>query len=262
MGSAFFQSAAGRAKRKMEWFLWIAACVCVAYYVMIILYAGITTDFSWIWAVTGALCALLALAERSGKTAALPVWIRGGFLAVLAAGCCLFLILFTGVIRGMIPHEGNEMDYIVVLGAQVRGSVPSLSLQYRLDQAADTARKHPQAKLILSGGQGSGENLSEAECMRRYLEEKGLEPARLLMEDRSTSTLENLRLCDELYGCAQKSCAIISNGFHTYRAVRIAKKYGYQNVWGIPAASSKILLVHNAVREVFALVNEWRKGTI
>lgn len=262
MGSAFLHSAAGRAKRKMERILWIAACICIAYYVLIVLYAGITTDFSWFWAAAGILCALAAWMVRSGRWNALPAGIRWGVVSVTAAGCCLFLVLFAGVLRGMVANGGAQPEYIVVLGAQVRGSVPSLSLQYRLDKAAESAKEYPQAKLILSGGQGSGEDISEAECMRRYLAQKGLEEDRILTEDRSTSTLENLRFSDELYSCAGKPCAIISNGFHICRSVRIAEKYGYQNVWGIPAASSKILLVHNAVREVFALVNEWRKGTI
>ncbi len=246
----------------MVQFFRIAGIICIAYYVLIVLYAGITTDFSVIWPVFSAGCFLAAFLIRTGKWQALPAAIRKGTVVVLAAGCCLFFVLLVNVIRGMTLRTEAGPDYVIVLGAQVRGDVPSLSLRYRLDEAARVAEQYPEARLILSGGKGGGENITEAECMRRYLTEKGLSADRILLEDRSTTTLENLRYSDEAYDCAERPCGLVSNGFHIYRAVLIAKKYGFQNVWGIPARSSAILLVHNTVREVFALVNEWRKGTV
>ncbi len=83
-------------------------------------------------------------------------------------------------------------DYAVILGAKVNGEIPSLSLQFRLDAALEYAIQYPHVYLILSGGQGPGEHISESEAMKRFLVKNGIQEERLLIEDLSTSTYENL----------------------------------------------------------------------
>ena len=254
--------AAGKARAVMEQLFWIIGIACMLYYVIITAYAGFGVSFGWFWPALGILCFGMALLIRSGKWQALPAWLRYGLTGCAAAGGCLFLVLLVFVIRGMFARTERQPEYLIVLGSQVRGDVPSRSLKFRLDEAASQAEKYPQAKLILSGGKGDGENISEAECMFHYLKEQGIPESRLLLEDQSTSTLENLLFSDRLYACAQKPCGIISNAFHISRAAAIAKKSGYADAWGIPARCGAVLLLHDTVREVFAFVNEWRKGTI
>lgn len=243
-----------------------AGALCLAYYAVIVLYAGIGADFAWFWVFAGLLGLGAGRWVRKGGFHALPGFWRIGVSLLFAAGLALFLILLGCVFSGMSrrPEREAKADprYILVLGAQVKGEVPSRALAFRLEEAARLAGRWPKADLILSGGQGAGEDISEAECMRRYLEKKGIARERLLLEAASVSTWENLKLSEEAYGCAGVSCALVSNNFHIFRAVKIAEKLGYRKVFGSPAGTDSLLLVHNVVREVFALLNEWRKGTI
>lgn len=246
-----------------------AACIifgllCLAYYLVLILYAGITADFAWIW-----IAAALALFGGGFivhyghlHPGFFPGWLRWAVIAVLAAGCLFFVAICAKVIRGMSLTGSTNLDYVVVLGAQVRGSTPSRALNKRLKKALEYVQENENTILILSGGQGSGEDIAEAECMRHYLTEHGISEDRLVLEDRSTTTRENLEFSDSLTGCSGARTGIISNNFHIYRAVRLARKQGYQKVEGIAAPSDPVMQVHYVVREVFALVKEKIRGNI
>ncbi len=231
------------------------AVLCLLYYFMIVFYAGITADFAWIWIFF----ALLLFGVRqilcfSGShPGVIPVWILRAGLLMMAAGAAVFLIQAAQVAGGMFKKAEPDLDYVIVLGAQVKGEKPSRALRKRLDCAYEYAVKNPRTKLILSGGQGSGEDISEAECMRRYLTEAGLEPDRLLAEDRSTSTRENLEFCRSLYHPENARTGILSNNFHICRALILARDSGYTRVSGIPAHSDPWMQPHYIVREVFAL---------
>ena len=98
--------------------------------------------------------------------------------------------------------------------------------------------------------------------MLEYLTAEGIPEERLLSEDRSTSTKENLIFSDELTGCAQEPCGILSNNFHVFRAVTLARELGYRDPAGIPARSDPVMQVHYVVRETVALVTEKLKGEI
>lgn len=237
-----------------------AACLvfgilCLLYYLAIILYSGVTTDFAWIWAAAGIF--LLGLGQIMKyiryHPGAVPCWILWSGSALLLAGIVVFLYLAGCVVSGMNRKAEPGLDYVIVLGAQVRGEKPSRALRKRLDRAAEYAGENPDTVLILSGGKGSGEDISEAECMYRYLAEQGIDPERLKKEDRSTSTKENLEFSRELYHPEDSRTGLISNNFHIYRALALAKKSGYTQIYGIPASSDIGMQPHNIVREVFAL---------
>ena len=237
----------------------LAGLACLIYYLIIVFHAGITADFAWIWPVGAILLAALAAALRLGV---LPVWLRWG-LGLLALCALLFFALICSRIVGGMFSEGSEgLDYVVVLGAQVKGQSPSLALTKRLEKGLEYAQKNPDTILILSGGQGSGEEISEAECMRRWLVERGIPESRLILEDRSTTTRENLIFAHELTGCGERRTGIISNNFHIYRAVCLAKALGYQQAEGIAAPSDPLMQAHYVVREVFALVKERLTGNL
>lgn len=238
--------------------------LCLLYYLAIGLYAGFSASFSWFWLILGLLFAVSAFAIGYGKRhpGFFPGWFRAAVLSVICVGTVVFGLLVLCVISGMRKQGSKDLTYLVVLGAQVQGETPSRSLQMRLDRALAYARENEDTVLVLSGGQGGGEDISEAECMRRYLLEAGISPDRLVVEDQSTSTLENLRFSDELTGCASERTGIVTNDFHVYRALRLAKKLGYQKAEGIAAASDPLLEVHMVVREVFALVKEKISGNI
>ena len=160
------------------------------------------------------------------------------------------------VLSGMHLPDPEGTDYIIVLGAQVKGVRPSRALKRRLDKAVAVSEKNPAAKLILSGGRGSGEEITEALCMARYLRQKGIPDIRLILEDRSTTTRENLLFSDRMTGCASSRCGIVTNDFHVARALRIARKLGYADVSGIDAPGDAWMELHYVVRESAALIVE------
>lgn len=248
----------------MTAFLTVAGGLCLVYYFIIIVFAGITADFAWIWLLAGfglgALGGLLRW-ERL-HPGFFPVWLRYTFLAVIFLGMVIFIILCCQVIGGMYARGSEDLDYVVVLGAQVKGEVPSRALRKRLEKALAYASENENTILILSGGQGPGEDITEAECMRRWLTEKGIAEERLVLEEQSVSTKENLQFSDALTGCKEKRTGILSNNFHVYRAIRLAQKLGYRQPEGIAAASDPVMQVHYVVREAFALVKEKLRGNI
>lgn len=160
-------------------------------------------------------------------------------------------------IHQQIPENA---DYLIILGARVKGSIPSLSLQYRIDKAAEylTANKHTLA--IVSGGKGPGEDISEAKAMQQGLIAQGIEEARIMMEDKSTTTHENIVFSKELIPDTAASGLIVSNDFHIYRAVEIARKEGL-NMKGMPAKTPTVSLLKSYTREYLAItkyyLTEW-----
>lgn len=241
-----------------------AGALCLIYYLILVLYAGITADFAWIWLAAAVVLEGGAALLRYGKRhpGFFPAWLRWCVIGVLVAGFLVFFLICGQVVRGMMSQGSENLDYVVVLGAQVKGDVPSKALAKRLNRALRYARENENTVLILSGGQGSGEDISEAECMRRYLVGNGVPEERLVLEDQSVNTRENLKFSDVLTGCSQKRTGILSNNFHVYRAIKLAQKLGYQQAEGIAAASDPLMQVHYVVREVFALVKEKLVGNI
>lgn len=238
--------------------------VCLVYYGVIIFYVGLATDFAWIWLAGGLVLEGTALGLsflcRHGKNLPGWVWLAGGLL--LGAGLLLALYLGGLVVSAMGSKGSQNLDYVVVLGAHVQGETPSKALRKRLETALDYGEKNPDTMLVLTGGRGYGEDITEAECMRRWLIERGIPEERLILEDQSTSTKENLLFARTLTGCHQKRTGILSNDFHIYRALQLARFLGYGQAEGIAASSDMILLPHSVVREIFALVKEKLTGNI
>lgn len=152
-------------------------------------------------------------------------------------------------IHQQIPENA---DYLIILGARVKGSVPSLSLQYRIDKAAEYLSANKQTVVIVSGGKGPGEDISEAKAMQQGLIAQGIEEARIMMEDKSTTTHENIVFSKELIPDTAASGLIVSNDFHIYRAVEIAKKEGL-DMKGVPAKTPKVSLLKSYTREYLAI---------
>ena len=125
------------------------------------------------------------------------------------------------IANGKVSHTA---PYVLILGAKLFGDKPSLSLQNRLDVALGYLHSHPKAKVVVSGGQGEDEDISEALSMSRYLMGNGIEKERILLEDRSTSTYENIKFSKNLYNI--KHAVVVSNTYHLYRAKIIANRLG------------------------------------
>lgn len=142
----------------------------------------------------------------------------------------------------------------IVLGSQVRGDEPSLDLWARISAAERYLKENPSAKCIASGGQGEGENRSEAEVIREKLIERGISADRILVENRSESTEENIRYSKELLekNSLGSNAAIVTDEYHQLRASWLAEQQGL-TPYAVSAESPRNILSAMYTRELLAL---------
>lgn len=149
-----------------------------------------------------------------------PAWLKA-VLALILAGVLAFCGLFGAVLWGAYDHIQGDPQIMVILGCQVKPWGPSILLQDRLDEALDYLEDHPDMTVVVSGGQGPDEHISEAQCMYDYLTEHGVDGEQILMEDRSHNTVQNLRYTVELLAAegydTTADILVVSNGFHLTR---------------------------------------------
>ncbi len=154
--------------------------------------------------------------------------------------------------------DNSGADYAIVLGAGVRGNTPSASLYARMKAALQYANENPETVLILSGGQGRGENVSEARCMYDWLSSRGVSEDRLIMEDKATSTRENLEfsravILEREPDFSGKIC-VVSEGYHLARGKLYATLAGFENVTGAVGFNGYPVLTANYyIREAFGM---------
>lgn len=205
------------------------------------------------------------------------VWVALGAALVAAArvprarsaicGACAALALVACGLCGLIlssaaatPPAG--LDALVVLGAGLRpDGTPSEALRYRLDAALGYLEDNPGTACVVSGGQGLGESRTEAAAMREYLLGHGLAEGRVIVEDRSASTAENVRNSAGLLAPGA-SVGIVTNDFHLYRALRLAEKNGLPGASGLAAPSNPLYLPQSALRECAALAKDLLVGNL
>ncbi len=238
----------------------VLGILCFIYYIGITAYAGIRTSLSWLWVLGGLFFLLLwrlQIRAAAQPEAAMLRYVIRGMFALLIAGIVVLVLVGSRIVASMHVQPEAGLDYVIVLGAQVRGERPSRALRRRLDRAAEYARENPDTMLILSGGQGPDEGISEAECMRRYLTEQGIEEERMLLEDKSTSTRENLSFSAKFLNPSEDRVGVLTNSFHVYRAMMLAEKQGYAHVSGIPASADLGMQPHNVLRETCGVLAEW-----
>ena len=173
-------------------------------------------------------------------------------VSVLLIVLLLALLIPAGVIIGGMDGRGEPGgETLIVLGTTVNGTEPSPMLKQRLDAALDYLNTYPKAVCIVTGGKGDEVNLSEAQCMYNYLTAAGIDENRITMEDRATSTVENLRNVRTMLDTNEVD--ILSSDFHLYRAGLIAKDAEFIPTL-IPAKTEPIsLLAPWFLREIFAL---------
>lgn len=234
----------------------ILGILCLAYFISILCLTGFSEWFECIWIFAGGYFLILwkLLAYQKQHPAGMIRLLIAAAGVLGAAAGLLIIIEGSRVVRSMVQPQQGDLDYVIILGARVRGDQPTRALKKRLDKALEYAEKNPDTLFILSGGQGEDEGVSEAQCMYDYLRERGIDAGRLLTEDCSTSTRENLRFSAALLNREKNRIGILSNNFHICRALMLARQEGYQQVCGIPASSDLWMQPHYILREITALV--------
>ena len=169
----------------------------------------------------------------------------------------ILVLVFSVFMIKSTKQKPNGNPTVIVLGCRVYGERPSLMLMERLNAAYKYLIENDDAICILSGGQGDGESISEAECMYRYLTEKGISSERLYQEDKSTSTRENLDFSKEIIDehKLNNEVAIVTNEFHGYRARKIADSLEINSA-AIPAKTAWWLFPTYYVRELYGILYE------
>lgn len=178
-------------------------------------------------------------------------------LLLAFAVSALFIGTFASVVN-QSKNTSNGETTIITLGCRVRGDVPSLQLQARSRETVKYLEENPNAVAILSGGQGPDENISEGECMYNLITEAGIDANRLFVENKSTSTDENIAFSKKIIeeNGLDKNIIVVTSEYHLKRAKMICKKNGL-NANGIPAHSSFYSLPTFYTREVFGVWAQW-----
>lgn len=208
--------------------------------------------FFLVWVALGAALLVASRVERA-RFAICAAFVVG---AIVVGGLSA-LIATTAAVT---PPAG--VDCLVVLGAGLRpDGYPSETLRFRLEAALAYLDENPGTSCIVSGGQGFGEPLTEADAMAEYLEARGLDGARITKEGRSGTTVENVRNSSVLLA-PDATVAIVTNDFHLYRALRIAKKNGLPGAYGLAARTNPLYLPQATLRECAAIVKETLTGNM
>lgn len=176
--------------------------------------------------------------------------------ALLVLGAAVFAVFEAPVISNAKTDADPQSDYLIVLGAGVNGSAPSLSMVNRLEAALDYLEAYPDAVAIVSGGQGAGEDVTEASAMRDWLVAHGMPESRIVQEDQSTSTRENLEnsfaIIRSRGGDPADGVAVVSSEYHLYRAKQMARALGAKPLGVAAETTLPTMRANYFIREAFA----------
>ena len=242
----------------------LAGLAMIAYFFALGIFVRFGQSLSELWLLAGLLCVgRFFVWKHIYKTEKYPpkkpVFIlRGLFCIALAVFLLMEGIILSG---GLMPPE-PALDYIVVLGARVNGREPSGALRNRIQVAREYLDANPDTIAVLSGGQGADEEISEAQCMFDHLTAGGIDPVRLIIEDRSTDTSENLIFSRALIPDADVRVGLVSNNFHIFRALALARKLGWDNVYGVPVATTLFSMPHYLMREFIGVLYDGLRGNL
>lgn len=231
-------------------FFILIALLSAAYYALCVSYAHAGVSWLWIWPLLSLLCIVRFLMLHFRLR--IPKWISLIYHLLALCFAVLFAVIEGRIILSMNISPAPELDYIITLGAAVRDGLPTSPLKLRIDTSAEYLLENPDTVAIASGGQGPGESMSEAACIKKYLLESGIAEERILLEERSTDTEQNIEYSFEMIPPGAK-VGIVTSSFHIYRALRLAELAGH-HPYAVPAPALLPLGIHYTVREFFAVV--------
>lgn len=240
--------------------LWGLLAILSLVYGLIVKSIGSGTRFYLVWIAIAIIFALLFAAAHFHIFKKLHTAMKCLVVVILVICVASAAVVETSILSKFNSKGEENLDYIIVMGAQVKKSGPSTVLRYRLDTAADYLKKNPDTLCIVSGAQGPNEPTTEALGMSEYLQKKGISEDRIIMEDKATNTYANIKNSAEFIDIKHDKVGIVTNNYHVCRSVNIARKYGYKNVCGIAAPSNKLYLPNNMLRESMSFVKDKLMG--
>ena len=188
-----------------------------------------------------------------------------------AAGILIlaFVLVFTGLFAAVLSGSRDRIvgkpEVVIILGCQVMPSGnPSVLLRDRLDTALSYLENDKDTLIIVSGSMGGNEPRTEAECMAEYLIRHGIDEERIIQENRSHNTWENLcysrDMMEDMGYTASTGVAIVSNGFHLTRARMLWERVtgNDESLSTIAAPSSHLpSRIYMHIREPLALLKSF-----
>lgn len=191
----------------------------------------------------------------------LPKWLIGLYYFGVLLIAIVIPVMF---ISGGTDNVTYEEDAIIVLGAAVRGERISGALQKRLDAAIEYYQENPDVIIVVTGGQGPQEDITEALAMERYLLANGIPQEKIIKEEEATSTYENFKfskeLLDEYFAIQGKTdykLAYVTDDYHIYRAGQLAKIAGFGEMTHCHSNTHKSIILPSGLRECMAIVKLW-----
>lgn len=234
----------------------IIGILSIFYLGVISFYCGFLPAFSWFWAGIGLGGILGGTLLKSGLLQNAPgiKLLCGIILSVVVILIVILLCSFAVLYTAGNKKPGKGADYLIVLGAKVKGKVPTKALKGRIQAAYEYLEDNPKTIGILTGGQGKGEDISESFCMEQELLSMGIARERLRKEEKSTTTLENIDYAKEWIPDTNGHIVVVTSDFHVKRGVAIAKEAGFIHAEGLGDKSVPIMALHYYTREVLAWV--------
>lgn len=176
----------------------------------------------------------------------------------------VFFIFLQGLIIGFPKNSKESSDYIIVLGAGIHGERLSKTLKGRVEKVVNHINNIDYDNyIILSGGQGEGEDISEALAMERYLLDHGIDENKIILEDKSTNTKENLEFSKKIIEDRENKkieelkINIVTTDFHAFRSNMLSKSFGYKNVKLTTSLSNPFLMPIQYTREALAIIKSY-----
>ena len=251
-----------KAGRIVNLCIFILGLLMIAYFFALGVFVRFGQSLQILWLLVGGACVLRGIYwEWAYRHDFYPhmklVWFLR--ICVIALICLFFAVEGIILAAGFTPAP-QGLDAIVVLGARVNGREPSGALRNRIQVAGEYLEANPDTIAVLSGGQGSDEDISEAQCMYENLTAMGINPERLILEDRSTDTSENLLYSRELIP-EDASVGLVTNNFHIFRSLALARGLNWE-VQGVPVATSWFSIPHYFMREFVGVVYDGVRGNL
>lgn len=220
------------------------------------------SNFYMIWYAAAVLFLLLAVCHKFSLWSRVNHTLRSIVLGLVLAALAVFVGIEGMIARPFFKPAEPNLDYVIVLGAQVRTDGPSVVLLKRLEKAESYLKENPNTICIVTGGRGSNEPTTEAQAMAAWLVNAGIDESRILREDRAVNTVQNIRYSMEFIPDHEARVGILTNSFHVFRGVAIARKQGLVNASGVAAKSYPFYLPNNMLREFFGVLKDFAMGNL
>jgi uncharacterized SAM-binding protein YcdF (DUF218 family) len=249
--------ALSRERNKLVYVFYDFGSLSIFYFVACLLVFHMVVNFSQFYALLGIISISLGFYRMKHDEFITNRTIKITVIVVLALLVLSFVLVEGLIISGVRETAKRKPDYIVILGAGINGRKMLQPQMQRVQVGMKYMRKYADIKVVLSGGRGYGEDISEAEAMRIYLVQHGINHDQIIMEQKSSNTIENIKFTSELLnnidGRKDLKIAIVTSNFHMFRAKYLAKKYGFTPE-GVAAPVNILLLPVFCIREYFSIL--------